>query len=220
MAKWHILFWEDNNAFDQMGLDWRHQTNENILSHINGMEKDFLKYRKNEESGKIPAVWKFEGTRFENHITSEQLDCFSDAIERLKSEYTELIRTRFHGWENLTVIHGDMHPGTAWISKSDGVRFDGLQAVRIGLPTEDLAMLIALHIAPSKQQAFPLLDVYYTCLSKEIERYSYATFLSDYKLAIAENMFFAIKLINRGIFDFKMRDKAICAYKSFVLNKA
>ena len=222
-AQWHSAFWENPKAFEQIGLDWRFETKENLMSHISMMEKNFKKYRKNEESGKIPEVWEgeFDGTpfRFENHITSQQLDYFTDAIERLKNEYWELVEARFHIGKNITVIHGDMHPGTANVSNKNIVKFDGLQAVRMGLPTEDLAMLIALHIEPDKQKAQSLLDFYYYCLCETVMDYSHETFINDYKTAIMENMFFTIRLINRGIYDFKMRDKAIKAFETFVLEK-
>jgi len=224
-AQWHTAFWENHDAFGKVGLDWRFETKENLLAHISMMENDFIKYRKNEEAGKIPEVWEgeFEGTpfRFENHITTEQLDYFMDAIERLKNEYWGLAEARFHTGKNITVIHGDMHPGTANISKSTekAVRFDGLQAVRMGLPTEDLAMLIALHIEPDKQKALPLLDEYYRYLCENIKGYSHKTFMNDYKIAIMENMFLTIRHINRKIYAFNMRDKAIRAFESFVLGK-
>ncbi len=86
------------------------------------------------------------------------------------------------------------------------------------MPTEDLAMLIDLHIEPDKRKALPLLDEYYRCLSESVKDYTYDTFLNDYKIAVMENMFFTLRLINRGIFDFKMRDKAIRAFESFMLD--
>jgi transcriptional regulator with XRE-family HTH domain len=224
-AKWHTAFWENGEAFGQVGLDWRFETKENLLAHISMMEKDFKKYRKNEESGKIPKVWEgeFDGTpfRFENHITPQQLDYFAEAIERLKNEYWELAEARFHTGKNITVIHGDMHPGTANVSKTEEgtVRFDGLQAVRMGLPTEDLAMLVALHIEPDRQKAHPLLDDYYRYLCEGAKDYTREMFTNDYKISIMENMFFTIRHINRKIYDFKMRDKAIRAFESFVLGK-
>lgn len=223
-AKWHTAFWENGDAFGQIGLDWRFETKENLMAHISMMEKDFKKYRKNEEAGKIPKVWEgnFNGEQFriENNIAFGQLDYFTNAAERLKNEYWELVEARFHTGKNITVIHGDMHPGTANVSKSNEgtVKFNGLQAVRMGLPTEDLAMLIALHIEPDKQKAQPLLDGYYRCLCESVKDYPYETFMNDYKIAVMENMFFTVRLINNGIYDFKMRDKAIRAYESFVLD--
>lgn len=80
-------------------------------------------------------------------------------------------------------------------------------------------MLIALHIEPDKQKAQPLLDEYYRCLCKSVTDYPYESFMNDYKIAIMENMFFTIKHINNKIYDFKMRDKAIRAFETFVLEK-
>jgi len=224
-AEWHGAFWGNNDVFGRIGLDWRFETKENLAAHISMMEKDFRKYRKNEEAGKIPKVWEdeFAGTpfRFENHIASEQLNYFTDAIARLKNEYWALVESRFHMGKNITIIHGNMHPGAANVSKSPDkiVKFDGLQAVRMGLPTEDLAMLIALHIEPDKKQSLPLLDYYYRSLCESVKEYPYEMFMNDYKIAVMENMFFTIKHINHGIYAFNMRDKAIRAFESFVLER-
>ena len=57
-AKMHATFWEKNNIFMQIGLDWRHETVENLLSHISGMEKDFNIYRQKELNNEIPRKWE------------------------------------------------------------------------------------------------------------------------------------------------------------------
>ena len=80
-----------------------------------------------------------------------------------------------------------------------------------------LAMLLALHIESDKMCAKHLLDDYYQSLCEHVKDYPYEEFINDYKISIAENMFFAINLINNGIFDFNMRDKAIKAYEMFVI---
>ncbi len=79
-------------------------------------------------------------------------------------------------------------------------------------------MLLALHIQPDKKLAQPLIDRYYDKLVMTVKNYPYEMFMSDLKLSIAESMFFPIRLINRGIYDFTMRDKAIKAYETFVLS--
>lgn len=216
-AKLHAIFWENKNAFEQIGLDWRHKTKKNLLEHIDGMEKDFLKYRKDEECGKIPKVWDV----YENTIDTKRLNFFQDAIQLLKQEYINYIDTRFNSVKNITIIHGDLHPGNTFHSKSNdkAVKFIDAEAVRIGLCTEDLAMLLALHIEPDKKYAKPLIDYYYNCLCENIKEYSYETFVNDYKISIMENMFFTIRLLNSGIYDFDMRDKAIKAFETFVLEK-
>lgn len=212
-AKFHSTFWENFKSFEQVGLDWRLESKENILSHISCMEKDYKKYRKNEEAGKIPKIWM----NFENNIAPIKLDYFQDAIQYLKEAYPKLIDTRFNSGKNITIIHGDLHPGQIFMSKASDrtIKFIGLQAVRIGLCTEDLAMLLALHIKSDNSK--PLLDFYYQSLCEQVKDYSYEEFINDYKISIAENMFFTIKLINNGIFDFNMRDKAIKAYETFFI---
>lgn len=214
-AKLHSDFWENFGAFEKVGLDWRLESKENILSHISCMEKDYKKYRKKEESGKIPKVWM----NFENNIEPKKLDYFQDAIQYLKEEYPKLIEARFNEGKNITIIHGDLHPGQTLMSKTKDrtIKFVGLQAVRMGLCTEDLAMLLALHIEPDKMCAKPLLDYYYQCLCEQVKDYPYEEFINDYKISVAENMFFTIRLINNGIFDFNMRDKAIKAYEMLVI---
>lgn len=118
MAQWHTAFWENYDVCSKIGLDWRFETKENLTAHISMIEKDFKKYRKNEEAGKIPKVWEAFEAHFENQITPLQLDYFVDAIERLKNEYWSLVESRFHAGKNITVIHGDMHPGTVNIPKN------------------------------------------------------------------------------------------------------
>ncbi|GFZ30256.1 hypothetical protein CSC2_07820 [Clostridium zeae] len=216
-ANLHSTFWENSDTFEQLGLNWRHETKENLLAHIDGMEKDFLKYRKDEESGKIPKVWDIH----KNNIDAKKLNLFQDAIQLLKQQYINYIDTRFHSKKNITIIHGDLHPGNTFLSKSNDntVKFIDFEAVRVGLCTEDLAMLLALHIEPDKKYAKPLIDYYYNCLCEKINGYSYEIFINDYKISIMENMFFTIRLLNTGIYDFTMRDRAIKAFETFVLEK-
>lgn len=214
-AYFHSIFWENPGAFEKIGLDWKLESKENILSHISCMEKDFKEYKKNEELGKIPKVWM----NFENSIDPSKLEYFHEAILYLRKEYPKLIDARFNSGRNITIIHGDLHPGQTFMSKSNDrtIKFVGLQAVRTGLCTEDLAMLLALHIEPDKMRVNPLLDYYFKCLCEQVKDYSYEEFINDYKISVAENMFFTIKLINNGIYDFNMRDKAIRAFETFIL---
>ena len=165
--------------------------------------------------GKIPKLW----LNYENNIEPKNLDYFKYAIQYLREEYPKLMEERFRTRKNITIIHGDLHPGQTFMSKTNDrtVKFIGLQAVRIGLCTEDLAMLLALHIESDKRCAKPLLDYYYQCLCEQVKDYTYEEFIKDYKISIAEHMFFTIKLINNGIFDFSMRDKAIKAFETFIL---
>ena len=212
-AKFHGGFWDNYDVFGKVGLDWRLNSKENLLAHISGMEKDFKKYKRSEETGQIAK----EGIGT-NNITSAQLDYYTQALEYLKTEYVKLIDSRFHAGKNITVIHGDLHPGNTFVSKSADrkVKFIDMQAIRMGLCTEDLAMLAALHMSENAE-TMPLLDHYYHRLTETVKDYSYETFIADYKISVAENMFFPIRLINRGITDFRMRDRAIKEFETFFI---
>jgi len=198
-AKFHGGFWDNYDVFGKIGLDWRLNSKENLLAHISGMEKDFRKYKKNNSS-------------------ETQVDYYEQSLEYLKTEYVKLIDSRFHAGKNITVIHGDLHPGNTFVSKSADrtVKFLDMEAVRMGLCTEDLAMYIALHVSENAE-TMPLLEYYYQCLSETVKDYSYETFIADYKISVAENMFFPIRLINRGITDFRMRDRAIKEFETFFI---
>jgi len=224
VANLHAAFWEDKK---ELTIPWHFETKEHVLSWIyDAMEKPYKKYRKSEDSGKIPNVWEgdFSGTpfRFENHITNAELDYFSEALNYLKSEYPKYVDERFSKGKNITVIHGDLHPGQMLMSKHEkrDIVFTSLQNIRQGLCTEDLAMLIALHLEPDKKKAEPLLEYYYNCLCEKVKGYSHNDFIKDYKLSVAENIFFTLCLINQGIYDFNMRDRAIKAFETFVLDKS
>ena len=220
IASLHSACWENKSAFGRIGLPWHFEEKENMLAWIkDAMEKPFKKYKADETAGKIPKKWDEVPEVGENRITDKQLEYYGIALEYLKAEYPKLIENRFHEGKNITVIHGDLHPGQLLFPKdeSPNIMFSGLQSVRMGVGTEDLAMLIALHIEPDKIKAQTLLDFYYGCLSEKISDYSYEDFISDYKLSITENLFFPIRLINRGIFAFNMRDKALKAFETVVL---
>ena len=219
VASLHSACWENGSAFGRIGLPWHFEEKENMLAWIkDAMEKPFKKYKADEATGKIPKRWDEVPEVGENNITEKQMGYYNVALEYLKNEYPKLIDSRFHTGKNMTVIHGDLHPGQLLFPKNENksIVFSGLPAVRIGLGTEDLAMLIALHIEPDKNKAKPILDCYYGCLSEKVNGYSYDDFINDYKLSVAENLFFPVRLINRGIYAFNMRDNALKAFEMFV----
>ena len=196
-ARFHAEFWENEDAFRKIGLPWHL---ENFQAHMRGLENNYLQYK----------------AKYEDLVNSSDLQCFDDAISYLRDNYPSVISERFHSGKNITIIHGDLHPGNTFISPVDkSVKFIDFEAVRMGLCTDDLAMLVAYHIAPDKKDALPLLDHYYKYLSKKIDEYSYDEFKKDYITSIIGNMFFSIRLINQGIPAFNIRDNSLVAYNTF-----
>ena len=193
IAQFHALFYENHEVFGKIGLDKRLESKENLTGFINAMGNDFKKYSKNEKAGKIPKTWN----GLENNIELYKFDYFPKAIELLNQEYIKFIDTRYNSGKSI--------------------KFIDLEAVRIGICTEDLAMFLALHVEPNVKSAKPLPKHYYNCLCETVKDYSYDNFMNDYKISLMENMFFPIKLMNRGIYDFNMRDRAIKAFETMIL---
>ena len=228
MADWHGSLWDNYKAFDNFTIPWHFENKDNLLWWINdAMTKPFAKYKKAEESGKIPkSIKDDDGNDWINNITHKEMAYYEQALEYLKNEYVKIVEQRYDAAKNVTVIHGDLHTGRIRLSKSPDKKAIIIepQGFRIGLCTEDLAMLIALHISSDDSETIavnfndtqPMLDYYYQCLCEKVKNYSHETFMNDYKLSVAENLFFPIRLINDGIYDFRMRDKAIRAFEAFV----
>lgn len=163
---------------------------------------------------KKPNKIDLQAQRIANYIMQQS----GSMLHNLRKKYLPLIHERFRTGKHITVIHGDLHPGNIFLSRlpDASVKMIDMEAVRVGLCTEDLSMLLALHIEPDLECSKPLLDCYYDCLCQDVEGYSYDMFMDDYRISVAEAMFYPIRLINQGIFDFDMRDRAVRAYEAFV----
>jgi hypothetical protein len=208
-AKFHAANWHVND----INFNWRFLTEENLISHISMMERDYEKYRADEENGLIPQKWECEGSVFENHHHPDSFKVYEAALAFMKEHYPAYVKNRFYSGKNITVIHGDLNPMKVYVNhQTSTVKFGGTDNLGLGLCTEDLAMLLALHIEPRKTESLPMLKYYHECLRTTVKDYPFDLFLADYKISVAESLFFPIKLIKQGIFDFQMRDKAILAF--------
>jgi len=196
-ANLHAVFWDNYDAFGQVRLPWRLEHPKNFARHCKAMEKHARAFCK--------------AHRMDDGV-------FRQAMAFFREEMPRAIDARFHTGKNITVIHGDLHPGNMLFPKGDEgpARFVDLEAVRMGLGAEDLAMLLALHIAPEKEQALPLLKYYYTRLCEKVQGYAFETLLEDYRIALAEALFFPARLFcDAGIQDTTMKRNAITAWHSF-----
>jgi len=191
----HAAFWDCYDAFGEVGLPWRLDNARNLKQHCKAMKKGIKPYCKAHEMD--------DGV-------------FRQAIAFFYTQTRDLIDKRFHTGKNITVIHGDLHPGNILLPKAGAGRavFVDLEAVRMGLGAEDLAMLLGLHLAPDRERALPLLERYHQKLA--VTGYSFEALLADYRIALAESLFFPIKLYSNGIDDIHMMQKAILAWKEFV----
>ena len=196
-ADLHAAFWDNYEAFGETGLPWRLENRKNFERHCKAMEKDAKSYCR---------AHKMEAGEFRR------------ALAYLRGEMRKLIEDRLHTGRNITIIHGDLHPGNVLLPKEEGGQavFVDLEAVRMGLGAEDLAMLLGLHLAPGKARALPLLERYHRRLSASAEGYSFGMLLEEYRIALAEALFFPVKLWKNGIDDAAMMGRALQAWKEFV----
>jgi len=194
-ADLHAAFWDNYDAFGEVGLPWRLDSPKNFGRHCKAMARDARPYCR---------AHKMEAGDFRR------------ALAYLRGEMPKLIENRLRAGKHITVIHGDLHPGNVLLNNAGQGVFVDLEAVRMGLAAEDLAMLLGLHLAPERERALPLLERYHRRLCERARGYAFETLLDDYRAALAENLFFPVKLWHNGIDDVNMMEKAIQAWREFV----
>ena len=195
-ADLHAFFWDNYDAFGQVGLPWRLDSPKNFARHCGAMKKSIKPYCK---------------------AHGMDTDVFRRALDYFRAQMPERMETRFHAGKNITVLHGDLHPGNVLLPKTDGGRalFIDLEAVRMGLGAEDLVMLLALHTAPEKEKALPLLERYHRRLCESVSGYAFEALLADYRIFLAEGLFFPVKLWINGTDGRDMMARALQAWQEF-----
>ena len=205
-AQYHLAFWENETAFQQIGLPWHLESIDNFKIHNEGMRRDLYKFLQ----------------LFPNKLSPSEIQCFEDVLELLGKEMPSVIESRFHQGRNITIVHGDLNPSNVFVSKKNrsNVKFIDMEAVRMGLPTDDLAMFLALHVAPG-EEAISYIKQYYCVLISKIKHYSMSEFIADYKLSIMNIMFHPIGIVGvrMNLCDEHMIKRAIKAYETFVKNE-
>lgn len=200
LAKFHMLFWEDKNSLHKIDLPWHFQSLENYSKHLEYLNRDLNSFKDNNRE-------KYK----------EHLKYFDYAYNFLEQNYKEVVKTRFRSKRNMTLVHGDLNAANVWVSKNStdlsDVIFLDYEAVRMGLPTDDLVMLLTFHFANDKRTAMPLLKEYYALVQEK--EYTYNEFLYDFKCSLMDTLFFAIKLINSGIPAYDMIEGFIKTYETF-----
>lgn len=199
-ARFHMSFWKRVNILQQLGLPWCLRNKENYLIHNQGMRKEFYAFLE----------------KFPNRLSKHDIECFEGALNYMEKVMPDMIQNRFSKARNITVIHGDLNPGNVFVAKDDitNVKFIDMEAVRVGLPTEDLAMFIALHMNQSPE-VFHYLKQYYIELCKEVKDYSVSEFMEDYKCGVMMMMFHPIGIVGMqlNICDENMLRRAVDAYE-------
>lgn len=199
-ARFHASFWDNDDAFSRVGLPWQLECGRNYEMHSDGMRKDLHRFLE----------------MFPGKLSSQSVEDYEKALDFVNQNMPCVIKERFQEGKNITVIHGDHNPSNTFVSRTniDDVRFLDMESMRMGLPTDDLVMLLSLHLSPAAE-ADKYLKIYYDELSKTITSYSYKNLLSDYALSVSEVMMFPIGVVGvrMNIFDGRMIENGLNTYR-------
>jgi hypothetical protein len=175
---------------------------EEYLQHIAYLERDYCLFKKNQTY----------------NFGEEQFQIYEKSLIYLRENARQHI-DRIISRQNVTYIHGDLNVCNLLyplISNAKPYIID-LEAVRLGLCTEDLVMLFIHDLFHGAEETLRIFQLYYTAVSNKISfQYSYNQFIEDIKLSIMEGVFFPIKLfVHNSIEDEELALKSINAYKIF-----
>jgi Phosphotransferase enzyme family len=135
-----------------------------------------------------------------------------DLYDRLLEGAPSLLK-RFDMRRAVTVVHGDAHVWNCFMPKEGGsdVRLFDWDAWRLGIATEDLAYMMAVHWYPDRRRAMegPLLDLYQTQLAEHgVAGYDRRALDEDYR-------FSALLSITRPVFQAEGAIPAVIWWNNF-----
>ncbi|MDQ0193267.1 phosphotransferase [Paenibacillus wynnii] len=175
---------------------------EEYIQHIAYLERDYFHFRKHQ-------TFNFE---------EEHFQIYEKSLIYLRKNAQQHIE-RITNNHNTTFIHGDLNVCNLLYPSTRNARpyIIDLEAVRVGLCTEDLVMLFIHDLFHGGEETLRIFQLYYTAISHKIScQYSYNQFIEDIRLSIMEGIFFPIKLfVHNGIKDEELVMKSINAYKTF-----
>src|SRR5208282_2401058 len=89
----------------------------------------------------------------------------------------------------VTIVHGDAHVWNCFLPRDGGedVRLFDWDSWRLGVATEDIAYMMAMHWYPDRRQRLeqPLLDVYHATIQEcGVAGYSRSALDDDYRFSV------------------------------------
>lgn len=174
------------------------------LTHLGYLERDFLYFK--------------QENPFD--LMDDTFSIYEESLDRLRKKASFHIE-RMRSFSNTTIIHGDLNVCNIMYTRNgrEDVKLIDLEAIRIGLCTEDLVMLFIHDLFHGKESTPEILKTYYRYLLSKDEgmTYTYNDFMEDFKVSLSEGIFFPLKLFtHNGIRDEELLHRSISAYKAFV----
>ena len=163
-AAFHAAWWDDPRLGDTVGRWYEADVRE---EHARSFAVQFAQF----------------ADRTGDRLPRESRDLF----ERVFAAGSRLW-SRYDSRRDLTIIHGDAHFWNSFLPKdeSDTIRLFDWDASRIGLSSDDLAYMMAMHWYPDRRHRFeqPLLDHYHAMLlERGVQGYARDKLDDDYRLS-------------------------------------
>lgn len=177
---------------------------QSYLTHLGYLERDYLYFKQENPF----------------HFQDDDFKIYEESLDRLHQKVSLHIE-RMMSYTNTTIIHGDLNVGNLMYPRSgiENVKIIDLEAIRIGLCTEDLVMLFIHDLFHGQEITLEILKTYYGYLTRDDKGivYSYDEFMEDFKFSLSEGIFFPLKLFTlHGIRDVEFLHRSLSAYKAFI----
>jgi len=163
-ARFHAHWWEDPRLGHSIGRWGDADDVEQYLQRLNGKIADF------EE-------------RLGDRLPRERRDLYALLLDRAPR-----LAKRTDSRRAVTILHGDAHVWNCFLPRDGGgdVRLFDWDSWSLGVATEDLAYMMAVHWYPDRRRAMerPLLDVYHAELEAHgVRDYDRRALDDDYRLS-------------------------------------
>jgi hypothetical protein len=198
--KWHLLL-EDLTDTHVIATAWPlPPTEEQCRTILHALARFHAAWWDHPHLGVSVGAW-VDGEAMNQHLQkfADEFKTFADRLgDRLSRERRDLyerfmvaaprLRARYVSHRNISVVHGDAHIWNFFVPRNggDGVRLFDWDAWRIGVPSSDLAYMMALHWYPDRRRRWerPLLDHYHaTLLAHGVRGYDRQALDDDYRLS-------------------------------------
>lgn len=199
ISQFHAASW---GRVEQFAVPSHLESTEEYLKHIDYLERDYMHFRENQTYN------------FGNHC-----EVYEESLLYLRKNAPKHIK-RINNKQHSTFIHGDLNVCNMLyplISHAKPCIID-LEAVRIGLCTEDLVMLFIHDLFHGWEESLSIFQMYYRSICSKIPcDYRYDQFMEDIRVSLMEGIFFPLKLfVHNGIEDEELVMKSINAYRALM----
>lgn len=199
ISQFHAVSW----GKEELSTPRHLESTEEYLKHIAYLEKDYLHFRKYQPF----------------KLREDQFEIYEMSLLNLRENAQRHVE-RLNNNQNTTLIHGDLNVCNILyplVGNSRPYIID-LEAVRVGLCTEDLVMLFIHDLFHGGEETLRIFELYYRAICSKISsEYTYDQFGEDIRISLMEGIFFPLKLfVHNGVKDEELVLKSINAYKTLI----